>query len=382
MRTTTVKFLNKDKSTFFPILRERIEAYFVETAHSKQGAGGMVVKGLFMMALLLVPYGLIISNQFSLPAMLALVVLMGIGKAGVGMAVMHDANHGSFSSKNWVNNLFGASLFLIGGNVKNWKTQHNTLHHTYTNIHNVDEDITGKPWLRLCPSEVRKPYHRFQFIYAFGLYGLMTFSFLAKDFRLALSYNRQHASGNRTVTPFSRHDMGVLLISKLAYGLFIAGIPLLTTDLTFGQWLIGFFVLHFVAGLILSLVFQLAHIVEGANQPLPNESGSILNAWAIHQVQTTANFRCPRLLSWYIGGLDYQIEHHLFPTISHRHYPALSTIVRQTAIEHGIRYNQKPSFGAALQSHVQMLIDLGSDVSCHTTNSYPTSKLEKSLRRQ
>lgn len=355
----TVKFLNKDKSTFFSVLRTRIDAYFTNTAQIRQGNRKMVAKGIVMMAFMLLPYGLIVSNQFSAWAMLGLVALMGVGKAGVGMAVMHDANHGSFSSEKWINRLFGASLFLIGGNVKNWKTQHNTLHHTYTNIHDVDEDITGKPWLRLCASEVRKPYHRFQHVYAFGLYGLMTFSFLAKDFRLALSYNRQHAEGVGKVAPFSREDMGVLVLSKIIYTLFIAVIPLLATDLSFGQWLIGFFVLHFVAGLILSLVFQLAHIVEGVAQPLPDELGHVDNAWAIHQMHTTANFSCSRLLSWYIGGLDYQIEHHLFPMISHRHYPALAHIVRQTALEHDVPYHQKPSFGAALHSHVQMLISLG-----------------------
>lgn len=319
----------------------------------------MILKGIVLMALMLIPYGLIVSNQFSPVVMLGLVVLMGIGKAGVGMGIMHDANHGSFSNKKWVNSLFGASLFLIGGNVKNWKTQHNTLHHTYTNIHDVDEDITGKPWLRLCASETLKPYHRFQHIYAFGLYGLMTFSFLAKDFRLALAYNRQHAEGVGKVAPFSRQDMGVLVLSKLVYALFIAVIPLAFTDLTFGQWLIGFVTLHFVAGLILSLVFQLAHIVEGAAQPLPDVSGNIQNSWAIHQLHTTANFSCSRLVSWYIGGLDYQIEHHLFPSISHRHYPALARIVRQTALEYNIPYNQKSSFGAALRSHVHMLVALG-----------------------
>ena len=319
----------------------------------------MVAKGVVMMAGMLIPYGLIVSNQFSPLAMLGLVVLMGIGKAGVGMGIMHDANHGSFSSKKWINSLFGASLFLIGGNVKNWKTQHNTLHHTYTNIHDVDEDITGKPWLRLCPSEVQKPYHRFQHIYAFGLYGLMTFSFLAKDFRLALTYNRQHADGTGKVAPFTRQDMGVLVLSKVVYALFIAVVPLVFTDLTVWQWMVGFAVLHFVAGLILSLVFQLAHIVEGVTQPLPNGAGSIQNAWAVHQLLTTANFRCSRLVSWYIGGLDYQIEHHLFPSVSHRHYPALAQIVRQTALEYHIPYNQKPSFGAALRSHVQMLKALG-----------------------
>ncbi len=360
MRRPQIKFVNADKSRFFPTLRERVDAHFESTGRSRYGNSVMLSKAVFMLLLFLIPYGLILSNQFTALQMLGLVVLIGIGKAGVGMAIMHDANHGSFSEKTWVNTLFGACLFLLGGNVKNWKTQHNTLHHTYTNIHNHDEDITGKPWLRLCPSEALKPYHKFQHIYAFGLYGLMTFSFLAKDFRLALSYNKQHSEGNKTVAQFTRKDMNVLVFSKLIYLLFIAVIPLLMTSLNFGQWLLGFVVLHFVAGLILSVIFQLAHIVEGADQPVPCQAGTVQNAWAIHQMHTTANFTCPRWLSWYIGGLDFQVEHHLFPTISHIHYPALSAIVRQTANEFGVPYNQKPSVSEALQSHIRILRKLGS----------------------
>ncbi|GAB3935261.1 fatty acid desaturase family protein [Larkinella terrae] len=352
-----VKFSNRDKSQFFSVLRGRVEIYFKQGAISKQGDKSLIGKGIFMLTLLLLPYSLILSYQFSPWACLGLAVVMGLGTAGVGMAVMHDANHGSFSSHPWVNALFSSSLYLLRGNVLNWKVQHNTLHHTYTNIHEVDEDITGKFLLRLSWGDPYWKIHRYQHIYAFFLYGLMTLSFLVKDFRQAYKYN--HRTENKLVKPFSNYDIGLLITSKLIYVLFIVGLPLAITKLTFGQWLIGFLVMHFIAGLVLSTIFQLAHLVEGAEQPAPDQNGLITNAWAIHQLQTTADFSSPRIVSWFIGGLDFQVEHHLFPTISHIHYRALSSIVQRTAEEYAIPYNRKESFFKAIASHIRMLKRLG-----------------------
>ncbi|MFN3490157.1 MAG: fatty acid desaturase family protein, partial [Emticicia sp.] len=106
-----------------------------------------------------------------------------------------------------------------------------------------------------------------------------------------------------------------------------------------------------------------AHLVEGASQPTVDEKGNIENAWAIHQLNTTANFAgSNKVLSWYIGGLDYQVEHHLFPNISHIHYPAIASIVKNTAEDFGIVYNNKYSFTKGLQSHIKMLHNLGHGV--------------------
>ncbi|MGV3557512.1 fatty acid desaturase family protein [Larkinella arboricola] len=357
MRSQTVKFSNRNQSQFFPVLRQRVDQYFQQKTISKLGNQSLVWKGLTMLSLLLVPYGLILSNQFSPWVCLGFAIIMGLGTAGVGMAVMHDANHGSFSRIPWINAFFSATLYLLGGNVLNWKIQHNTLHHTYTNIHEVDEDITGKFLLRLSHGDPHWKIHRYQHIYAFFLYGLMTLSFLVKDFRQAYRYTRH--KGSKLIKPFSKLDIGILLLSKVIYGVFIALLPLLMTDLSFGQWLLGFLVMHLTAGLILSTIFQLAHVVEGAEQPAPDMEGMITTAWAIHQLQTTANFRCPVALSWFIGGLDFQVEHHLFPTISHVHYRALSHIVQQTAQEYALPYNRKESFFYAIRSHIRMLKVLG-----------------------
>jgi len=353
-----VNFTNQEKSVFFSALRANIDAYFEKSKIEKTGGNKLLFKASMMLSLYLIPFGLILSGHFSNMQMLFMTLLMGFGVAGVGMSVMHDAIHGSFSSSSMINRIFGASLYLLGGNVYNWDIQHNKLHHTYTNIHDIDEDITGKFLLRLSSEDKLKSIHRLQHIYAFFLYSLMTFSFLWKDFKEIRLYNKMSETG--LVAAFPRKELVLLILTKIGYIFFIGVLPLSVLNITFGQWFLGFLVMHFIAGIILSTVFQLAHVVEGVAQPTPDENGNIENAWAIHQLNTTANFSGRnKILSWYIGGLDYQVEHHLFPKISHIHYPAMSSIVKKTAEDFGIMYNNKFSFLNGLRSHVKMLYNLG-----------------------
>jgi linoleoyl-CoA desaturase len=363
MNYTKVKFVNKAKSNFFGDLRENIDAYFDHNNLSKFGGNQLIFKAIFMISLYIIPYFLMLFLNLTGWQMFGLCIVMGLGVAGVGMSVMHDAIHGSFSKYPLVNKVFGATLYFLGGNVYNWDVQHNKLHHTYTNVHGIDEDITGKPFLRLSYEEKHRFIHRFQHFYAFFLYSLMTISFLWKDFKEIYLYNKMASSG--IVKAFPRKELITLFITKVVYVLFIFGLPIyLTTNITIGEWAIGFMAMHLTAGLILSTVFQLAHVVEGAtDQPAPDEKGTIENAWAIHQLLTTANFAGKnKVLSWYIGGLDYQVEHHLFPNISHIHYPAISKIVKETASKYGIPYNDKGSFNTAVVSHIRMLRNIGNDL--------------------
>jgi linoleoyl-CoA desaturase len=355
---TKVKFLNKDKSAFFAVLRENIDNYFETNQLEKTGNNSLILKAFFMLSLYLVPYFLIIFGNFSHLEQLGLCFVMGLGIAGVGMSVMHDAVHGSFSSNKTINEIFGGSLYLLGGNVYNWDMQHNKLHHTYTNIHEIDEDVTGKFLLRLNYADKLKSVHRFQHIYAFFLYSLMTISFLWKDFKEIKLYNEMAKSG--LMKPFPKEEYIRLFFGKLFYVLFICVIPMMRLDISFGQWFAAFMLINFTSGLILSTVFQAAHIVEGAHHPVPDEKGNIDNAWAIHQLLTTANFaNGNKLFSWYIGGLDYQVEHHLFPNISHVHYPKIAKIVEDTANQFNIPYNNKGTFWKAITSHAKALKHLG-----------------------
>lgn len=353
---TKIRFLNQHAPDFFTTLRKKVDIYFSENQVPKHGNYKMFLKTLVMFSLYLIPFLLILTNWLTVWQALLCVVVMGIGKSGIGLAVMHDALHGSYAKQTWVNQLMGASIYFIGGNAFCWKTQHNVLHHTYTNIYDHDEDIETKFILRLSPYAELKPYHKYQYLYALPLYFLMTISLFVKDFIKVFRYHRENLN---TKTSFG-YELTVLLITKVSYFLVFFALPLWLTDFTWWQVALGLFIVHAIAGMALSLIFQMAHLIEETEHPPLNDEGNIENSWAIHQLMTTANFaNSNQWLTWFVGGLNYQVEHHLFPNICHIHYPAIAPIVRETAQAYGLPYHAHPTFGSALVSHFNSLKHLG-----------------------
>ncbi len=285
--------------------------------------------------------------------MLGLAIVMGVALAGIGFAVSHDALHGAYSSNPQVNAWLGRTFDLMGANGYMWKITHNVIHHTYTNIEGVDEDLAVSPLLRLSPGAPLRPVHRFQHLYGFATYSMSTlFWVFVKDYKYFLA---------RDLGPYKdrKHPTGEiinLLGFKLAYYGWAIVLPLLILPIPWWQFAIGFLTMHLVAGVILGVVFQLAHVVEGPEYPVPDTEGRMEDAWLIHEMATTANFaRRNRLLTWYVGGLNHQIEHHLFPRICSAHYPALSPLVEEVARKHGMPYYQHYTLLAAIRSHYRML---------------------------
>jgi linoleoyl-CoA desaturase len=360
-KTVTFRAQDRSKAKFFPVLSRRVNAYFTENGITKYGNHNMVIKTIAMFAMYLGPFALMLAGVVTNPwAMLACCGVMGIGLAGIGMCVMHDANHGSYSKNDKINRIIGLSLNLVGGHAFNWKVQHNYLHHTYTNVHGLDQDIREKGILRFSPHAPLAKYHKLQHIYAFLLYGLMTFSWiLTKDYQQMAEFRKK--GYDKTIRANFASEVAILIISKLVYFGYIAVLPIMVLDISFLTWFAGFFFMHWVAGFTLAMIFQMAHLIEETDHhPFPHDTGTIDNQWAIHQLETTANFGTGnRLLNWYAGGLNFQVEHHLFPGICHIHYKAISKIVRETAEEYGIAYYEKPSLWAALASHYRLLWKLG-----------------------
>jgi linoleoyl-CoA desaturase len=201
--------------------------------------------------------------------------------------------------------------------------------------------------------------HRFQHIYAWFLYGLMTIVWLGfKDFQRLYTYQKnglmkaQHGNSIREWT--------ILIITKITFILYAVIIPILVTSWLWWQVLIGVFILHYIAGFILAIIFQPAHVIEGTAYPLPDDTHTLEDNWVIHQLKTTTNFSNNSVwFSWYVGGLNFQIEHHLFPSICHVHYKSISRIVRSTAEEFNLPYKTSTTFFAALRSHSRLLKTLG-----------------------
>ena len=357
----TIQFIDKDKNKlqFFATLRSRVDGYFKENQISKNYNSGMVIKTITLLALYILPFVFILF--FSQMAWLTIVlfIIMGIALAGIGMSIMHDANHGSYSNSSKANYWLGHTLNLLGGAVINWKLQHNILHHTYTNVTDYDDDIEDKLIMRFSPHTEVRWYHKLQHVYAFLFYGILTLYWVVlKDF---VQYSKYTKAGVNKLSPSeNRVALLKIILSKLVYYAVFIILPIFILKVETGPYLIGFFLMHFLAGFILSVTFQLAHTVEHTSHPLPNEHGTIENTWAIHQLNTTVNFsRRNKFISWYVGGLNFQVEHHLFPSICHVHYPAIAPIVKQTAEEYGIPYLENETLWQAIKSHVNTLRRFG-----------------------
>ncbi|GAB3965923.1 acyl-CoA desaturase [Spirosoma terrae] len=355
---TKLKFTNTGRSSFFATLRGRVDAYFTQRAISSHANGAMWAKALFFLIGYALIYGLILSNQFGSWTMLGLAALLGVFAACIGFNVSHDALHGAFSAHSWVNKFLGGSFYLLGANPYVWKITHNIVHHTFTNIPGHDEDIEVAPGLvRLDPEEPLRPWHRYQQWYTFPLYALASLSWVLRKDYVKFFKNR---IGQHDTPHHPRREYVKLFVTKALYYVFFLVLPLALLSLSWWQVLIGFLVMHLAEGLALGLVFQLAHVVEGTTFPLPDETGNMHDAWAIHQLYTTANF-APRskTAAFICGGLNRQIEHHLFPKVCHIHYPAITAIVKRTAHEFGLPYLENRSFGSALYSHFRLLQTLG-----------------------
>lgn len=356
---TFVKFPKKDPTQFYQTLRARVNEYFEGKGLSPHANGKMVWKTVAMFAIYLAPYVALLMGLLSGWSSLLLWVLIGIGHAGIGFSVMHDANHGSYSDKPWVNKLLSFSMDFIGGNSFNWRIQHNFLHHTYTNIYEHDEDIHDKPILRLSPHGKYLKIHRFQHWYAFGLYALSNVGWMIeKDFIQLHRYNKSGLTQQQGGSPSK--EWRKLILWKIFFFSYMLAIPILVVPAAWYISVLGFVLFLMTSGLLITVIFQLAHVVEGPTHHAPHPTGTMENTWAIHQLHTTADFsRNSPFITWFVGGLNFQVVHHLFPNVCHVHYKALSKIVRDTAAEFNLPYHYNSNLFKALVSHLRVLKEFG-----------------------
>jgi linoleoyl-CoA desaturase len=360
MSVTRIRFAKRDATRFVEETKRRVALYFEESGISQKADGGMVLKTVILLGAAVVCYALIMSNRFTPWQMLGLAAVMGLGMAGIGFSIAHDALHGADSRSPRINRLLGFTFDLSGANGYMWKITHNVIHHTYTNIHGIDEDLTVSPLLRLAPAAEHRWFHRYQHLYAFAAYSLASINWIfVKDYQQFLKKDL----GPYKDKKHPRAEWFHLIWTKLFCYTYMIVLPLVVLDITWWQFLIGFLTMHLVAGTALGVIFQLSHVVEGTQYPQPDADGQMENQWIIHEMETTADFaHGNRLLSWYIGGLNYQIEHHLFPHICSIHYPAIAKIVQEVAAETGVPYINAPTLRAAIGSHYRMLRELGRPV--------------------
>lgn len=319
----------------------------------------MVFKTILMLSVYLIPFILLCSGTVTSPALIiALYLISGLGMAGIGMGVMHDANHGSYSRHKLLNKAIALTSDMMGCSSRVWKLQHNVLHHTFTNIEGEDEDIAPPFILRFSPHAKRNKMHRYQAYYFWFFYGLSTISWVtSKDF---VRYRKFQKKGLIPSKKEFTNGMIRIALSKLFYFTYALIIPIIVIPVSPLLIIGSFLLMHFMTGILISMVFQVAHVIPDANFPLAGAKNTVEKDWQVHQLETTANFSPNNpLLSWLIGGLNYQVEHHLFPNVCHVHYRKISKIVSRTAEEYSINYLVNKNMVQAVSQHVKMLDQLG-----------------------
>lgn len=370
MSRPVVKFNTQDNPEFFSVLRKRVNQHFKDKNISKHANNEMKFKTAFMLGLYFIPMGLMYFQVFtSSAAIFGLWAIMGFGMAGIGLSIMHDANHGAYSKSKKVNQTLGFLINFLGAYHSNWIIQHNVLHHSYTNIEDHDEDIKN-PVMRFSPGQKRKKGYKYQVFYAPFLYAIMTlYWFISKDFERVFTYDDKKLLGTQNLT--KNKALAIIAAHKIWYILLTLIIPMFIVPIPWWHMIIGFLLMHGITGISLALIFQPAHVICETNFYKIDSKNSVENNWAIHQLNTTSNFaNNARIFSWFVGGLNNQVEHHLFPKICHVHYRDLSPIVKKTALEFGIPYHQHKTFWGAVYSHFSMLNQLG-------TGSYDTNLAQK-----
>ncbi len=343
-------------NAFYRDLKARVARYLEMTGRSPRDCPQMYVKSLIIFSWAVASYVLLVFVATAWWQALPLVVSLGLAITAIGFNIQHDGGHRAYSRHAWVNRLMAMSLDLLGASSFIWDHKHNKLHHTYSNITDHDDDINVGLLGRLSPHQKRLVFHRLQHVYMWGLYGLLAIKWqLFDDFRnVAVGRIGSH----RFARPKGR-DLVVFVGGKVVFFTLAFVIPMLLHSI----WaVLGAYVLVCcIQGVILSVVFQLAHVVENAHFPLPEPAtGRMSSDWAVHQVETTVDFsRRNPLITWYVGGLNFQVEHHLFPRICHIHYPRLSRLVEKACARHGVRYNNHGSFLSGVASHFRWLRQMG-----------------------
>ncbi len=351
-----ITFSNRNNE-FYQSLKVSVDEYFEKNKIKKTGDWRLFSKTIILIGAAITMYCLLMFvNMSALPALL-LCAALGFVFSSIGFSVMHDANHGSYSTKPMLNDLLGLSANALGASSFFWKQKHNIIHHTYTNVDGIDDDIAKSPIIRQCESQKWVPAHKVQHLYLLPVYALSSIFWL-----FFMDFTKYFTRKIYTTEAWkmTAKNKAIFWATKICYLAFYIVLPVVKWG--FLPWLGGFLLLHAVMGLTLSLVFQLAHVVENTEFETIalDETKHIETAWAEHQIRTTANFAMGnKVISWFVGGLNYQIEHHLFPRVSHVHYPEISKIVMQKCAEYNLPYNKYDTMWEALGSHFRVMKFLG-----------------------
>ncbi len=346
-------FQSATKDLFYITLQQRVEAYFTHNKCRKTGNNWLYIKSFFFLTSYILAYGFILmvhSDTMGWGVNIAFCyALMGFLTVPLILNIGHEAVHNTFSTHSRLNKMLTWIFNLVGADAAIWHYRHIHAHHAFTNVVGYDHDIGQSHLARLAPDAVYFKVHRWQHFYMPFMYLIYTLNWLIyRDFK---DYYQLFKISKPNWRGWTR-----LILSKIFYFSYILILPLYlfwdNRSLVIGSFLL----MQAVMSVTTFLILVSTHLGEEAVFPMPNSENDFSHTWAAHQLLTTTDF-APNswLVTQLFGGFNLHVVHHLFPHISHIHYPALTQLVRETAQEFGLTYNQFPSFGQTIVSHFKLL---------------------------
>ena len=343
------------KDEFLKTLSLRVNNYFKENNTTRHANAAMITKTVIILTSWAAVYTLIISDVLSNSPWLLMLAFLGLGLVNTLIAfnIVHDACHGAYSANPKVNKVMGYSMNFVGGNAYLFTMMHNA-HHAFVNIRGIDVTLETHGLFRFTPAEPFKKIHRFQHIYTPLLYAMVMIHWvLIKDFKWMFAETN---IGNNKDIKHPKSEIAILMISKAFYYTVTLVLPLIFLSAPWWLIVLGWINIHIIPGAIFAFMFQVTHVFDGTCYPVPDKDGSIENNYAIHVLETTADFsRKNPIHNWWMGCINIHVIHHVLPKVCHVHYPPLTKILKETADEFGVRYQENKTFGVALKKHMKML---------------------------
>ena len=337
-------------------LRRRVDDHFRSTARPRRGNWQIYLKAATLLSCFFASYLALVFLARSLWQGLITAFLLALSMTGIGFNIMHDGGHHGFSEHGWVNRLAAMTLDLIGASSYVWHWKHAMYHHNYVNIAGYDPDIDLGISARFTPHQKRLWFHRWQHLYLWVLYAFLVAKFhFFSDFHHVV-FGRIHThtmprpKGSNLVTFMG----GKALFFILAFVLPLSYHPVPVVVFYYA-------IVVLIMGIPLSVVFQLPHCTGLSDFPLPDKaSHQMKNPWAVHQAHVTHDYdRHSRIRTWFFGGLNFHLEHHLFPSICHVNYPGMSKVVEVACREFGVKYAEHRTFWTGLAAHYRWLREMG-----------------------
>ncbi len=337
-------------------IRRRVEEFFHTSGRPQRDCPRMYLKSAIILITFFSSYTLLVFFSKTWWQAVPLAILLGFSAAEIGFNIQHDGGHQAYSNHPWINKMMAMTLDLIGGSSFVWYWKHGVIHHTYANVTGYDTDIEIGILGRLSPFQKHYKFHRWQHIYIWPFYGILAIKWLFYDDFHEVFVGR---IGKHRIPRPKGWELVLFIAGKVHFFLLAFWVPMQFHSPA--KVFLFYGIAAVILGLTLSMVFQVVHVVESASFPMPKPgTNRVEKAWAVIQAETAVDYaRNNRLVLWLVGGLNFQIEHHLFPRICHANYPAITKLVEATCREYGVRYSENKSYHAGLASHFRWLRQLG-----------------------